>query len=90
MKIVLLFFILINSITFFLFGIDKYLARKNFTRISEKTLLSLTVLGGSIGALFAQSLFRHKTKKFKYIIWIIFLIQVITLVGTLRWTSGSN
>ena len=54
MKIVLLFFILINSITFFLFGIDKYLARKNFTRISEKTLLSLSVIGGSIGALFAH------------------------------------
>ena len=40
----------INAVAFIVYGIDKYKARKAKWRISEATLLSLAVIGGSIGA----------------------------------------
>lgn len=89
MKAIEFLLILINIITFVTFGIDKYLARKNYHRISEKTLLSLSLMGGSIGAIIAQGLFAHKTQKFKYILWLILFIQVASLWLVL-WNSGQK
>ncbi len=89
MKALQYLFILLNIITFITFGIDKYLARKNRDRISEKTLLSLSFIGGSVGAIMAQGFFRHKTQKFKYILWLIFFIQVAS-VWLLMWNSGQK
>ena len=40
----------INVVTFIIYGIDKYKAKKAMWRISEATLLMLAILGGSIGA----------------------------------------
>ena len=40
----------INAVTFIVYSIDKYKAKKAKWRISEATLLLLAVLGGSIGA----------------------------------------
>ncbi|MGM9872992.1 MAG: DUF1294 domain-containing protein [Muribaculaceae bacterium] len=40
----------INIVSFFLYGIDKYKAKKNKWRISEATMLMMAVIGGSIGA----------------------------------------
>ena len=40
----------INAVTFIVYGVDKYKAKKAQWRISEATLLLLAVLGGSIGA----------------------------------------
>lgn len=40
----------LNAVTFIVYGIDKYKAKKAMWRISEATLLMLAVLGGSIGA----------------------------------------
>jgi uncharacterized membrane protein YsdA (DUF1294 family) len=69
------FFISLNLITFAVFGIDKYSAIHNRRRIREKTLLYLAIVGGSIGAVAAQKLFRHKTQKFKGVMWLILLIH---------------
>jgi len=77
MKGVVFLFVLFNLITFALFGYDKFLARTNRQRISEKTLLAFVIAGGSVGALFAQKLFRHKTRKFRYIVWIILVAEFI-------------
>ena len=68
----------INAITFVVYGIDKYKAKKAKWRISEATLLLLAVLGGSIGARMGMKVWRHKTmhKKFKYGIPAILLIQI--------------
>ena len=43
--------IVINIITFLVYGIDKWKAKQGCWRISEATLLTLAVIGGSIGAL---------------------------------------
>lgn len=77
MKPFIALFLILNLITFGVFGIDKLRARLNLTRISEKTLLTLAIAGGSVGAIFAQKLFRHKTRKFRYRVWIILVSQFV-------------
>lgn len=77
MKPFIALFLILNLVTFGVYGIDKLRARLHLSRISEKTLLALAIAGGSVGAVFAQKLFRHKTRKFRYRIWIILSIQFI-------------
>ena len=68
----------INAVTFIVYGIDKYKAKKAKLRIPEATLLLLAVLGGSIGAWMGMKVWHHKTmhKKFKYGLPAILLIQI--------------
>ena len=68
----------INVVTFIVYGIDKYKAKKAKWSIPETTLLLLAVLGGSIGAWMGMKVWHHKTmhKKFKYGIPAILLIQI--------------
>ena len=68
----------INAVTFIVYGIDKYKAKKAKWRIPEATLLLLAVLGGSIGAWMGMKVWHHKTmhKKFKYGIPAILMIQI--------------
>ena len=82
MNIILGYLLAINIATFFLYGIDKYKARKGRWRISEATLLLMAVVGGSIGAWTGMRLWHHKTKhkKFKYGIPIIIILQVTLAV----------
>nr|WP_239090250.1 DUF1294 domain-containing protein [Marinomonas ostreistagni] len=37
--------------------------RKNKQRIPERVLLLFTLMGGALGAIYAQQRFRHKTQK---------------------------
>ena len=78
MYIVLIYLVAINVITFFLFGIDKWKAKREKRRVPEATLLWLAVFGGSIGAWLGMKAWRHKTqhKKFKYGIPLILLAQI--------------
>ena len=71
-------FFAINAITFVVYGIDKYKAKKAKWRISEATLLLLAVLGGSIGAWMGMRVWHHKTmhRKFKYGIPALLLMQI--------------
>lgn len=68
----------VNAVTFIVYGIYKYKAKKAKWRISEATLLLLAVLGGSVGAWVGMKVWHHKTmhKKFKYGIPAILLIQI--------------
>ena len=79
----------INAVTFIVYGIDKYKAKKAKWRISEATLLLLAVLGGSVGAWVGIKVWHHKTmhKKFKYGIPAILLIQIalITYLHVNLW-----
>lgn len=74
----------INVVTFFIFGIDKWKAKRSKWRIPETTLLGLAVIGGSIGAWLGMKVWHHKTmhKKFKYGIPIILLAQIAIILLT--------
>ncbi len=54
--------LVINLITFVLYGVDKGRAKRGQWRIPEKTLLTGTWLLGGVGAWLAMRVFRHKTK----------------------------
>ena len=54
--------LVINLITFILYGVDKRRAKRGQWRIPEKTLLTGTWLLGGVGAWLAMRTFRHKTK----------------------------
>lgn len=72
----------INLITFIVYGVDKYKAKKAKWRIPEATLLLMAAIGGSIGAWLGMKVWHHKTlhKKFKYGIPAILLLQIIAII----------
>ena len=57
----LYYLIVINIVTFLVYGMDKLKAKQGSWRISEATLLILAIIGGSIGALLGMKVWRHKT-----------------------------
>ena len=82
MKYFLIYLILINALSFLLMLVDKKKARKKQWRISEATLMTSAVLGGSVGALLGMYAFRHKTKhpKFTVGVPVILIAQIVVAV----------
>ena len=80
--------IIINLITFIIYGIDKLKAKKGKWRIPESTLLLLAIIFGSIGAWFGIKVWHHKTlhKKFKYGIPLIIIAQIGITIYIFRET----
>ena len=75
------FLVIINVVTFCLFGIDKSAAVKEKWRIPNLVLLGLAAFGGSIGAWAGMYTFRHKTQKWYYTITVpVMLLLQITLI----------
>ena len=76
------YLIVVNVIAFFLYGADKHKAKKGAWRISEKMLLLIAVIGGSIGAILGMHIFHHKTRHwyFRYGLPVILIAQVVLVV----------
>lgn len=81
MKIFLVYLLFINILTFAAMGIDKRKAMKKKWRTPEKTLMTLALIGGSIGLILGMKYFRHKTlhKLFSIGGPAILIIQLILL-----------
>lgn len=81
-EIIIAYAVLVNIVTWILFGIDKWKAKRNKWRIPEATLLFFAVIGGSIGALCGMYLFHHKTKHKKFFIGVpfILLLQIAVII----------
>ena len=77
-----IYIIAVNLVTFVTYGIDKYKSIKRKWRISEATLLTMAVIGGSIGAWTGMKVWRHKTmhKKFTIGIPIVFVIHLFIVI----------
>ena len=69
----------VSFVTFLLYGVDKWQAKKDKRRIPEKWLHAFEFFGGWPGALVAQLAFRHKTAKISYqiLFWLIVVIHLI-------------
>lgn len=82
MKFIFIYVFFTNLLLFILMGLDKRKAKLNHWRISEKTLFSLALMGGSIGGILGMYTFRHKTKHLKFTLGfpIIFLFQLIFIL----------
>ncbi len=78
----MLYFLSINLIGLFIMKIDKQKAIERQYRISEKTLWTIAVIGGAIGATIGMNLFRHKTKhlSFKVGFPILAILDIILLI----------
>ena len=81
-KIVIIYLVITNVVTFFIYGIDKLKAKKSKWRIREAALLGLAVLGGSVGAWLGMKVWHHKNlhKKFKYGLPTIIIVQLALIV----------
>ena len=77
----LVVFLLLNLVSFLLFGLDKWKAMHGRWRIPESTLLLSAALGGSTGAFLGMKKFHHKTRKAKFYLGVpaLWIIQVILL-----------
>lgn len=77
-QILIIYLVLTNIITFLFFGLDKIKSRFDHRRVRERTLWILVLLGGSVGGFFGMDYFRHKTKKWNFMLGIpmIFLVQL--------------
>lgn len=74
--------LLINIVTFVLYGVDKRRARRKAWRIPERVLLTATWLMGGVGAYVGMQVFRHKTKHtiFRYSVPTAAILQMILMV----------
>ena len=80
-----IYLIIINLIGFYVMWSDKRKAKKGKRRIPEKTLFILVGLGGGIGGILAMYLFRHKTKKTRFVIGFpaILIFEVLVVIAIL-------
>lgn len=84
-KNIVIYLILINLITFLAMYIDKRKAKKGKRRIPEKTLFILVGLGGGMGGILGMYLFRHKTKKTRFVIGFpaILIFEALVVIAIL-------
>ena len=76
LQIVETYLILVNVLGLVIMHLDKNKARRGQWRSPENTLLAIAILGGSIGILLGMQLFRHKTKKLKFVMGIPVILAV--------------
>jgi uncharacterized membrane protein YsdA (DUF1294 family) len=65
---VLLLLVVLNAMSFAMFGIDKRRARRGSRRISERALLLSGLVSGTVGAWAGVFAFRHKTRKPSFLV----------------------
>lgn len=83
---ILIYLLIMNLLGFLSMLIDKKKAEKGSWRTPEKTLLTIALLGGSIGSIAGMYTFRHKTKKLKFSVGLpVILILQIVLIGYLKY-----
>ena len=70
------------------YAADKSAARRDVWRTPERTLHLLALVGGWPGALVAQTVFRHKTRKVSF--RIVFWITVAANCAALVWWATSR
>ncbi|MDN6307812.1 DUF1294 domain-containing protein [Psychrobacter sp.] len=82
-------YVVLGIITYMMYAKDKTAAQRDDWRTPESTLHLLSVLGGWVGALVAQTYLRHKSQKPEFRL-MYYLTVVINLAGLLFIISGNE
>lgn len=84
---------LMSTICFAAYGLDKQQAVTGGRRIPESTLHLLALIGGWPGAILGQRHFRHKTKKLSFLIefWLVVVLHIGTVgIAAFMYFGPSN
>lgn len=75
----LVIYLVVSMVTFFIYRSDKRRAQAGERRFTENSLHLFELLGGWPGALLAQQIYRHKTRKlsFQLLFWLIVVIHQV-------------
>ncbi len=81
--IFIIYFLLINIVSYIVMTLDKKRAKKEKKRIPENVLFTLAILGGGLGAIISMKRHVHKTKKKSFTIGmpITATLNILTLIG---------
>ena len=82
----IVYVILINAIALYVMYIDKNRAKRHQYRIQEKTLWTVSFLGGALGAFLGMEWFRHKTKhpNFKWGLPALTVVEIAIIIYIFR------
>jgi len=85
-----IYFAAISLLAIVLTVYDKRAARKGSKRIKEKTLLLVSIIGGSAAMLVIMRLIRHKTKHARFMVGIPIIIaaQIAVVLFIWWWLKG--
>ena len=88
--VVIYFYLGASFVAFCAYALDKSAAKNNMWRTPESTLHLFSMIGGWPGALFAQRLLRHKSKKqsFRTVFWVTVLLNFSALSWLLFTPDG--
>ena len=80
---VLLVYLVTSALSFAMYAMDKSAAKSGAWRTQESTLHGLSLIGGWPGALIAQQVLRHKSRKeeFRFVFWLTVVINI----GVFLW-----
>ena len=76
-------YVVMSGVAILMYAFDKSAAERGRRRTPENTLHLIALLGGWPGALLAQDLFRHKSRKVEF--QIVFWMTVLANCGLLVW-----
>jgi len=76
-------YLVASLVSFVVYAVDKSAAGAARRRVSERTLLTLGLIGGWPGAIIAQQTLRHKTAKrsFRAAFWATVAVNVLLFVA---------
>ena len=77
------YLLIVNILSFVVYGLDKLLAIFKFRRVPEVSLFFLGFTGGFIGSILGMILFRHKIRKNKF--WIVNILCLFFWTSLYFW-----
>ena len=84
---IMIYYAVVNAAALILFGVDKARARLGAWRVKESLLLASAAIGGAGGALAGMLLFRHKTRKLKFLLPVPALLAAHLAAAALMWLT---